>query len=90
MPQQLEDRIKDLCAKAVETPASPQLNEILMQLQASLSEHTQRMRKMVVGFSCGDNTTVQRQKLATKRRPEIQPRHDRVSAVTSPPPPPSR
>jgi hypothetical protein len=42
----MEDRIKDLCAKAVETPASPQLGKIFRQLQSALSEHTQRMRKM--------------------------------------------
>jgi hypothetical protein len=50
MPQQLEDRIKNLCAKAVETPAFPHLDNILTQLQAALSEHTQRIRKMVVAF----------------------------------------
>jgi hypothetical protein len=50
MPKRLEDRIKDLCAKAVETPASPQLDEILQQLQAALSEHAQKMRKMVAAF----------------------------------------
>jgi hypothetical protein len=51
MLKRLEDRIKDLCAKVVETPASPQL-DILEQLQAALSEHTQRMRmrKMVAVF----------------------------------------
>jgi len=34
MPKRLEDRIKDLGAKAVETPASPQLDEIFRQLQS--------------------------------------------------------
>jgi len=50
MPKRLEDRIKDLCAKAVGTPASPQLDEILQQLQSALSEHTQRIRKMVAAY----------------------------------------
>jgi hypothetical protein len=50
MPKRLEDRIKDLGAKAVETPASPQLDEIFRQLQSALSEHTQRMRKMAAAF----------------------------------------
>jgi hypothetical protein len=50
MPKRLDDRIKGLCAKAVGTPASPQLDEILEQLQSALSEHTQRMRKMVAAY----------------------------------------
>ena len=50
MPKRLEDRIKDLCAKAVGTPASPQLDETLQQLQSALSEHTQRIRKMVAAY----------------------------------------
>jgi hypothetical protein len=50
MPKRLEDRIKDLCAKAVGTPTSPQLDEVLQQLQSALSEHTQRIRKMVAAY----------------------------------------
>jgi hypothetical protein len=51
MRQRLEDRIKELCAKAVATDESPELNEILQQLRIALSEHTRRMRKLVAGFS---------------------------------------
>jgi hypothetical protein len=47
MPQRLDDRIKELCAKAVATPASPELEEILQQLQDALHEHTERIRKML-------------------------------------------
>ena len=36
MSQRLEDRIKELCAKAVVTPESPELNAILKQLHAAL------------------------------------------------------
>ena len=42
----MEDRIKELCAEEVATPESPELNEILKQLQAALSEHTLRMRRL--------------------------------------------
>jgi formylmethanofuran dehydrogenase subunit E len=47
MSQRLEDRIKELCAKAVVTPESPELNAILKELQAALAEHARRLRKMV-------------------------------------------
>ena len=47
MSQRLEDRIKELCAKAVVAPESPELNAILKELQAALAEHARRLRKMV-------------------------------------------
>ena len=47
MFQRLEDRIKQLCAKALSTPESPELNEVLKQLQDALHEHTDRLRDMV-------------------------------------------
>jgi uncharacterized coiled-coil DUF342 family protein len=48
MSPRLEDRIKELCAKAVTTPeSSPELNEILKQLQSALHEHNERLRGMV-------------------------------------------
>src|SRR3979490_3057805 len=46
MSQRLEDRIKELCARAVSTPQSPELNQVLKDLQAALHEHSQRLRKM--------------------------------------------
>ena|ERR1700694_3854957 len=47
MSPRLEDRIKELCAKVVTTPQSPELNEILKQLQSALHEHNGRLRGMV-------------------------------------------
>ena len=47
MSERLEDRIKQLCAKAISTPESPELNAILKEVQAALAEHSQRLRKMV-------------------------------------------
>jgi hypothetical protein len=47
MFQRLEDRTKQLCAKALSTPESPELNEVLKQLQDALHEHTDRPRDKV-------------------------------------------
>ena|ERR1700692_2458598 len=47
MPHRLENRIKELCAKALDLPDhSPQLNDVIKELQAVLHEHTIRLRKM--------------------------------------------
>jgi hypothetical protein len=57
----LEDRIKELCAKATATPESPDLNEIFQQLKAALSEHTQRTRKGLAELSNRtERTTIHR------------------------------
>jgi uncharacterized coiled-coil protein SlyX len=51
MSHRLEDRIKELCAKAITLPdSSPELNKVLKELQTALHEHTQRLRKMVAHF----------------------------------------
>ena len=50
MPLRLEDRIRELCTKAVATPEFPELNEILRQLKDALSEHTRRMTTMAADF----------------------------------------
>lgn len=50
MFQRLDDRIRELCHKAAATPQSPELEEILHDLQAALAEHTRRMRKLAAGF----------------------------------------
>jgi hypothetical protein len=39
MSQRLDDRIKEICAKAVAIPESPELEEILQQLQKALHDH---------------------------------------------------
>jgi hypothetical protein len=49
MPNHLENRIKELCAKAIELPdSSPELSEVIKELQAVLHEHTSGLRKMAV------------------------------------------
>src|SRR5258708_2189139 len=47
MFQRLEDRIKQLCAKALSTPESPELNKVLKQLQDARPEATDRVRELV-------------------------------------------
>ena len=47
MPQRLNDRIRELCAMAVATAASPELEEILRQLRKALHEHAKRLRKVL-------------------------------------------
>jgi AAA+ superfamily predicted ATPase len=47
MPQRLNDRIRELCAMAVATPASRELEEILRQLRKALHEHAERLRKVL-------------------------------------------
>jgi len=46
--RRLEDRIRELCAKAVVTPESAELDEIFQQLRAALREHTERLRHLAV------------------------------------------
>jgi hypothetical protein len=59
MFRRLEDRIKQLCAKALSTPESPELNEVLKQLQdalhdvAALTQSWCTMSRMVVVTSFG-------------------------------------
>jgi hypothetical protein len=51
--QRLDDRIKDLCAKAVATPPSTELEGILRQLKDALHEHTEHLRKMAANYRTG-------------------------------------
>ncbi|MCU1299073.1 MAG: hypothetical protein JWO91_3351 [Acidobacteriaceae bacterium] len=46
MDQPLDDRIKELCAKAIALPDSPELNDVLKQLNCALSQHVSRLREM--------------------------------------------
>lgn len=46
--RRLEDRIRELCARAVVTPESGELDEIFTQLRAALREHTDRLRHLAV------------------------------------------
>jgi len=45
MLRRLEDRIRNLCAKAVASEDSPELQEVFEQLRAALHEHNERLRK---------------------------------------------
>ncbi|HEY7096521.1 MAG TPA: hypothetical protein VH437_07350 [Terriglobales bacterium] len=43
--RQLNDRIMDLCRKAIETPEGPELEKIARELRDALSEHIERIRQ---------------------------------------------
>ena len=44
--RRLDDRIRRLCAQAVETSDADELNQILVQLTVSLRTHTERVRQL--------------------------------------------
>jgi hypothetical protein len=44
-PRRLEDRIRQLCAKAVAAPESD-LEPVITELKVALHEHTERLRKL--------------------------------------------
>ena len=44
--RRLEDRIRELCAKAVSAPDSADLNEVMQQLREALREHANRLRQL--------------------------------------------
>jgi len=48
MLRRLEDRIRELCAKAVKKQDPAELNKVLEELRAALREHTQRLRHSAV------------------------------------------
>jgi len=48
MLRRLEDRIRELCAKAVATKDFGEFHKALEQLRAAMHEHTQRLRKSAV------------------------------------------
>jgi hypothetical protein len=45
VPSRLDDRIRELCAKAL-TAKDPELQRILGELQDSLHEHSERLRRL--------------------------------------------
>jgi hypothetical protein len=47
MHRRLEDRIRELCAKAV-TAQEPELHAILNALRSALREHNRRLRRLAV------------------------------------------
>jgi hypothetical protein len=46
-PRPLEERIRQLCEKAIDADTKD-FNAVLTELQAALSEHTERMRTMAL------------------------------------------
>jgi len=44
--RRLEDRIRELCAKAVAAPGSADFNEVMQQLRECLREHANRLRQL--------------------------------------------
>ncbi len=44
--RRLEDRIRELCAKAVAAPDSADFNEVMQQLRECLREHANRLRQL--------------------------------------------
>ena len=46
--RRLEDRIRELCAKAVATTEPAELNAILQHLSAALHEQIERLRKQMI------------------------------------------
>jgi hypothetical protein len=47
----LDDRIRELCAKAVATQDSSELHDFLQQLRAAVHEHVKRLRKSALSRS---------------------------------------
>jgi hypothetical protein len=47
--RRLEDRIRNLCAKAMDTTDPTELPEILDQLQVALHDHVDRLRQLAAG-----------------------------------------
>ena len=48
--RRLEDRIRNLCAKAMVTTDPTELSGILEQLRAALRDHVARLRRLAAGF----------------------------------------
>ena len=44
--RRLEDRIRELCAKALAAPDSADSNEVMQQLREALREHANRLRQL--------------------------------------------
>jgi hypothetical protein len=44
--RRLEDRIRELCAKALAAPDSADSNEVMQRLREALREHTNRLRQL--------------------------------------------
>ena len=51
--RRLEDRIRELCAKALNTQAA-ELDQVLIELRAGLREHNERFRRLAARRLSGD------------------------------------
>ena len=47
MSPRMEDRIRELCAKAISAKEGAEMEAALKELRAALSEHIQQLRKQV-------------------------------------------
>ena len=52
--RRLDDRIRELCAKAASSP-SPEVEFVLKELKAALAEHTKRLRKLAARKLAGND-----------------------------------
>jgi hypothetical protein len=48
--RRLDDRIRDLCAKAVTTPDAAEFSTLIKELNRALHEHTRRLRKLAAAL----------------------------------------
>jgi hypothetical protein len=48
MLRRLDDRIRELCAKAVKSQDPAELHNIFSQLRAAIKEHAGRLRRLAV------------------------------------------
>ena len=48
--RRLEDRIRELCTKAVAMPHSPEFFAVIEELRRAMQEHTHRLRNMVAKY----------------------------------------
>jgi hypothetical protein len=48
--QRLDDKIRELCALAVQTEDPARLHDVLEELRAAIHEHAGRLRKMAINY----------------------------------------
>jgi hypothetical protein len=62
--RRITDRVNVLCAKALTTPDSPELYEVLRLLRTAMREHTRRLRTMAANMAVADRRNVNRTQAA--------------------------
>lgn len=58
MSPRLEERIQDLCAKAISTEEHAELEETIKELRAALSAHIQRLREQAIAIPVPERRSV--------------------------------